>query len=249
MQVREIKRWQVKGTLDVITQSPWRILSVYGARRGDLLLRYPPRDPETNGVLVRRGDRFNVGGDLLPVQLADGTLDPRVAVGGCGVIVDASGREYNLAEKRAERRPGDKVIIEPAGTLRWMIVKQYDHNNPRPTKHWTPQGDKLNYDPLEYDLYLLQGMYNDSVKTQPNGQPMMGRYGQWRPFTQVCMRGALVIRALGVEWRITDPPQTDPIEYPTEAAETRSRAVITGFAGDNLVTLPVPGRRVAVRNF
>ena len=243
-EVREIRRWQVKGTMDAITQAPWRIISAYGARRGDLLLRYPPRDLETNGVLVRIGDRFPYNGELLPVQLPDGTLDPRMTIGGAGVIVDASGREYNLADKRAERRKGDKVIIEPAGTARWLQVKQWDHDNPRPTKHWTPSDDgKLHYEPLTYDLYQLQGFYNDQVKTQPNGTIMLGRYGQWRPFCQVCMRGVMVIRALGVEWRVTDPPQTEPIAYPLARVEVRARQRVTGFDGDNLIPMPLPGQR------
>ncbi len=234
--IRQIRRWQVKGTLDAITQSPWRVISALVARRTALFLRYPPRDPDTNGVLVRQGDLFNLNDGLIPVQQANG-LHPDVTIGGCGVIVDANRREYNLADKTAERRPGQKVVIEPAGTIRWMQVKQWDHDNPRPTKHWTPKDGWLNYNPLNHDLFLLQGFYNDQIKTQPNGQIMVGRYGQWRPFANLCLRGVTIIRALGVEWRVTDPPQIEPIEYPDAVTEAQARQYVTGFKGDNLIPL------------
>lgn len=212
-----IPRSQVKVTLDVINQSPWRMFTANVVRRSTVYLRYPPRNMTDNGALVRVGDHAPIDG---PDR------------GNPDIVIGPDGRRYNLLEASANRRRGEKIVLQAAGEMRTITVKNYDREKGNQSQHAPePTGRGRNYDPLEYDLYPLAGFYNDAFKTQPNGQRMIGRFGQWRPYTQICMRGITEFRALGNKWIVTDPPTDRPIEYPTPAEKAYARQHVVTESG------------------
>ena len=161
--------------------------SCYAYRRQPLELRYDPMNDLQNGPLCRVGDH-----SLL--------TDER------GTIRNAKGELYRLDGATARDpiylRRGDKIVLEDIGTGRWMVLKNYTKDeSPKATKHWQPQGRALNYDPAAHDLFMTQGAYNDLRK---NGR--IGRYGQWRPFAQICLRSLTIIRCRGIEYRVIESP-------------------------------------------
>ena len=207
--IHRIERWQVKQTLDEISKSPWRVFTAKVIRRSPLYLRYPPRNMTENGALARVGDHVPIGCDEW---------------GNPNVVFGPDGKLYDLTSSRINRRRGDKIVLQEAGETRTISIKNYDREKGNQSKHAPPvTGKGLNYDPLKHDLFPLAGFYNDQLKSQPNGERRIGRFGQWRPYTQVCMRGILEFNALNDTWIVITPPQTEPIEYPTEELETESK--------------------------
>lgn len=193
--VAYIHRRDLEGFLRHLTDSRpdgrplFPFFSCYAYRRQPLELRYEPIDQFTNGPLCRVGDH-----SLL--------ADPR------GVIRDVNGRLFELAGATARDpiflRRGEKIVIEDVGAGRWMVLKNWarEQRPQNPTKHWIPRGGALNYNPAEHGLFLFQGAYNDLVK---NGR--LARYGQWRPFTMLCLRSITIIRCKGCEYRVIEAPE------------------------------------------
>ncbi len=101
-----IKRTQVKTILDRIAASPWRVFTAQIKRRGDLFLRYGPRDMTTNGAFARDGDHSRLDADH-----------------GSTIIHGPDGERYDLTSKASNRRPGKKVLLQAAGTDRWVSCK------------------------------------------------------------------------------------------------------------------------------
>lgn len=212
-----IPRHRVKATFDAINQSPWRVFRAKVVRRSTVYLRYSPRNMTENGAMVRVGD-------YAPITGPDR--------GNPNVIYGPDGRRYDLTEARANRRKGDKIVLQEAGETRWITVKNYDREKGNQSRHAPePTGTGRYYDPLEYDLYPLAGFYNDDMKVQPNGAKMIGRFGQWRPYTQICMRGVTEFHALGHRWIVTDDPTDRPIEYPTPAEKAYAREHVVTESG------------------
>jgi hypothetical protein len=231
MATHRISRQQVKATFDMIASSPWRVFTAHIVRRTDVYLRYPPRNMTENGALVRAGDHAKL-------VTEDGQTHPDR--GNPSVIYDARNRRYDLREQAANRRPGAKMLLQSAGTLRWVSCINYNRERGNGSQHAAPlTGRGRNYDPLDYDLYPLAGFYSDGVKIQPNGLRMLGRFGQWRPYTQLCMRGVVEFHALGHKWIVTDPPQDGPIQYATEAERDYSRRHVVTTSG--MEAAPVGG--------
>lgn len=219
MATYRIPRSQVKRTLDAINRSPWRVFTATVVRRSTVYLRYPPRNMTQNGPFVRKGDYAPISG---PDR------------GNPNVIYGPNGQRYHLLDADANRRPGEKIVLQAAGEKRVIAVKNYNREKGNQSRHAPAvTGEGRFYDPLEKDLYPLAGFYNDDVKTQPNGQRMIGRFGQWRPYCQICMRGITEFRALGHRWIVTDPPTNQPIEYPpAERAYAREHVVTeSGMSG------------------
>jgi hypothetical protein len=184
------------------------IFTCFVARRTPLFLRYNPVSDLQNGPLVREGDHC---------ELSDK---------GRNVVRDARGRVYELdpqddatREKHLKgrspvflRRGGAKIVLQDVGTYRWMVVKNYDPEARNDTKHhkFTEDGE-LRYNPADKNLYLVRGMYNDAEK--PDG--MIGRFGQWRPWAQICLDSVTVVRCTdragrSMEWHIDDPTVRQP---------------------------------------
>lgn len=223
MAAHRISRQQVKPVLDVISQSPWRVFTARIVRRTDVYLRYPPRSMTENGALARNGD-------YAPLFTEDGSIHPDR--GNPNVIYGPDGRRYDLTDKSANRRAGTKILLQAAGTARWVSCKNYDREKGNGSRHAPPPtGTGRNYDPLQYDLYPLAGFYSDGVKIQPHGQRMIGRFGEWRPYTQLCMRGMMEFHALGHIWIVTDPTQDGPIQYETVEAHEYSRQHVVTTSG------------------
>jgi hypothetical protein len=217
MATYRIPRRLVKHTLDTISQQPWRLFAARCIRRSPVFLRYCPINMTTNGAYVRKGDYCKIDG---PDK------------GNPNIIWGANGHRYNLLDSSANRRPGEKIILQDAGDSRLVVVKNYDREAGNASCHARPvTGKGRNYDPLQHDLYPLAGVYNDAIKRQPNGEVRLGRFGQWRPYTQICMRGITSFRALGHRWIVTDPPTVDPICYPTVEEERFARIHVVTTSG------------------
>lgn len=206
--VETIRRDRVRSLLDHVTDRRpdgrplFPIFSVYVARRTALYLRYEPVSDFQNGPLARQGDHN------------------RMEDRGRNVIRDDRGRVYELdpqdettREKHLRGRSpiflrrGPKIVLEDVGTYRWMIVKNHDPETRNDTKHHQyVDGGELNYDPAEKNLYLVRGMYNDGVKADGR----IGRYGQWRPWAQICLDSVTLVRCTdragrNMEWHIDSP--------------------------------------------
>lgn len=188
---RVIRRSDLQGFLHHVTDRRpnghplFPIFSVYVARREDLYLRYAPIDQYTNGPLARVGDFCNL------------TDKGRNVVRN---LVKPD-REFSLDVDNARSlvftRRGEKIVLQPKGTWRWMTIKNWAKDQElKETKHHKPKGGKLNFNPADHDLFLVRGMYNDLTKS--NG--MIGRFNQWRPFALICMRSCAVIRINGMDY-------------------------------------------------
>ena len=192
--IRYLHRHELGGFLKRLTDCRpsgrplFPFFSCFAFRRTPLELRYDPIDQYNNGPLARVGDHSLIG-----------DKDK-------GIIRDMQGRVFQLRGTTPRDpiflRRGTKIILEDIGTGRWMILKNYAKEAPRPTKHWQPKGRSLRFNPREHDLFLFQGAYNDLRKS--NGR--IGRHGQWRSFTTVCLRSLTTIRCRGIEWRVIEPP-------------------------------------------
>ncbi len=99
-----VRRRHLRRLLNTLTARPWRVMAIDCARRGDLEARYSPQSATKNGALVREGDYSSID-----------DADCRA-----GTHVFGAGRKYPIAQAR---RPGDRVVIQPAGTLRTVMVK------------------------------------------------------------------------------------------------------------------------------
>lgn len=187
-----INRRNLPTLLRTICQKPAYAFSVVCERREDLPLRYPPVDRFTNGPLVYAGDA---------TSLRDGE-SVRVCPN-CGVESRQTARKCRACgEKRA------KIILEAAGTLRRMIVKGKNDNNP--TKHWESKGGQLPFNPAEHDLYLVAGMYADQNQDFGTGK-RMGRHGQWRSWCFICLRTTELIKYSGETYRIVEDDVVIPV--------------------------------------
>lgn len=195
MQTKFIHRKDLPGFLAHLTDRRpdgrplFPIFSVLSHRRTPLFLRYDPVDDFTNGPLCRVGDHC------------------RMEDRGQGIIRDEKGRPFDLegAGPRAAitRRKGEKIEIEGIGHERWQVIKNWAKDEElQATKHHIPKGGSLNFNPADHDLFLVRGMYNDLMKS--NGR--IGRHGQWRPFCMLCLRSMTIIRCMGVEYRVVEPP-------------------------------------------
>jgi hypothetical protein len=182
---RVIRRRDLQGFLRHVTDRRpdgrplFPIFSVYVARREDLFLRYPPIDQYTNGPLARVGDFCNITDKGR--NIVRNVVKPE--------------REFSLDVDNARTpvftRRGEKIVLQPKGTWRWMTIKNWAKDQPHAgTKHWQPKGGKLNFNPADHDLFLVMGMYNDTTM----------RFGQWRPFAMVCLRSCAVIRVDGIDY-------------------------------------------------
>lgn len=204
-----VERNELRQLLDEVTERPdgrprFPIFSVWVARRTPLYLRYLPVNDLQNGPLARIGDHCR--------------LEDR----GQNVLRSEDGRVWEVnptdaeqAEKHAvgrsrifmRRNCGEKVILEDVGTYRWMVVKNYDPEQRNDTKHHKfVEGGKLNYDPAERELYQVRGMYTDSEKADGR----IGRYDQWRPWAQICLRSCTIVRCVdragtAREWHVPSP--------------------------------------------
>jgi len=112
-------------------------------------------------------------------------------VGDCS---DVASRTYTKGSK-------SKIVLQPAGAERVVQFRRKlpDANGQHtPMKHWTPANGKLAFDPREKALYgPVVGMYNDSVKRQPDGSVRLGRWGDWRPWCFIGLRDGEVVEVHG----------------------------------------------------
>lgn len=98
-----------------------------------------------------------------------------------------SAPEYIFSVKfrtRNDRKNLDDTI-RPAGTIRHLTSKRKQNN--LPTKDWTSKRGRLNYNPVQHDLfqcYTIEGRGGDD-----------GRGNHW---AMVCCRSAFVIKNEGV---------------------------------------------------
>lgn len=156
------------------------IFSVLVARREPLYLRYPPIDQYTNGPFVRVGD-FNFVTDKGQKIIRNGER--------------VFSSDVTAAQTPIYRRKGEKILLEPEGAYRWMVVKNWARGETHQgTRHWRPKGGSLGFNPIDHDLFLVMGMYNDTVR----------RHGQWRPFAMICLRSCLKVRVGGHEYEVID---------------------------------------------
>jgi hypothetical protein len=147
-------------------------------------------------------------------------------------VVGVDGKHYDRRQTAINRRKGEKIVLQAAGDARLIQVKNYDREKGNRSQHAPERtGRGRNYDPLQHDLYPVAGFYNDAQKTQPNGTVMYGRFGQWRPYTMICLRGIQHFTAMGDTWIVTDPPQTDPIQYATPEEEASARKHVVTESG------------------
>ena len=107
------------------------------------------------------------------------------------------------------KRGSQKIILQPAGSIRRMLVKR-KFPNPEtgehtPLKHWTPKGGRLAFDPKEKGLFgPVAGMYNDAEKEQPSGGRRIGRLGDWRPWCFIALEGVTAIQNKGETYAVVD---------------------------------------------
>ena len=202
-----VRRSQVAALLEEITKDPEQIFSCEAARRDDLHLRYPPvNDVEGSGHLAYDGDRSDV---QTREFIRDGKTKTRrfdSFYDCCPNETDENGKIRSAFYGRAD----SKVILEAKGTFRKMLCKR--KRNDAPMKHWTgPKPDaQRNYDPAAHDLFVAAGMYNDRAKTQPNGTgKRIGRYGQWRPWLQICLRTIRDIQNKGIKYLVVEDNPED----------------------------------------
>lgn len=106
----------------------------------------------------------------------------------------------NLRTHRLRRTTTTKIILQEAGTLRTMIAKR--KTDAKPMKHWRSKGGRLPFDPATKGLYLVTGMYNDSVKDMGTGA-RIGRHGAWRPWCLIDLNTTRHIKYDGVDYVVT----------------------------------------------
>lgn len=203
--IERIRRDRVKSLLDHVTDRRpdgrplFPIFSVFVARRTPLYLRYAPVNDLQNGPLCRVGDHC---------ELRDR---------GRNVVRDTRGMIYDMDPGTEAhevgrspvflRRGAEKIILQDVGTFRWMVVKNHDPEARHDTKHHRyVEGGALPYNPADHNLYLVRGMYSDAVK----GDGRIGRFGQWRPWAQICLDSVTIVRCSdragrAMEWHIEDP--------------------------------------------
>jgi len=184
MQTKTIRRQDLSGFLKHVTDRRpdgrplFPIFSVRVARRDALYARYAPIDQYTNGPLCRVGD-YNLITDKGRNIVRNGEKE---------FDLDVTSTKAPVFHRR-----GKKIVIEEAGTYRWMVIKNWAKDQPhRGTKHWQPKGKGLGFDPAAHDLFLVMGMYNDATM----------RYGQWRPFAMICLRSCSEVRVNGTEYQV-----------------------------------------------
>ena len=107
------------------------------------------------------------------------------------------GDHSRLADRMYVKGSKEKIILEPAGLARKMIV--IGKRDARPTKHWRSKGGELAFNPIERGLYLVAGFYSDAKHNYGTGR-RIGRHGQWRPFCMVDMETTHRIVYEGVEY-------------------------------------------------
>lgn len=102
-------------------------------------------------------------------------------------------------------RGGKKIILEPAGTYRKMVLKG-KRPDPvtgihTPTAHYIDRGGEHRIDLRKHNLFgPLFGMYPDTPRRQPNGEVREGRYGQWRPWSYVNLDAVKEITGQGMTY-------------------------------------------------
>jgi len=170
-----IRRTEVKTLLEQVTKDPEQIFSVLCERRNAVHLRYEPEGMEGEGKLAYVGDYSLVA--------------TRQFVGG--------------------KRGSEKIELQPAGSVRLMLCKRKfpdaETGEHTPMKHWTPKGGRCRVNAEEHNLFgPVAGMYNDREKMQPNGQVMMGRLGQWRPWVFIALEGVKEIHNKGEVYQVVD---------------------------------------------
>jgi len=109
------------------------------------------------------------------------------------------GDRSNLFNRRFIQGSNHKIVLEPAGATRTMIVKRKTNDNPM--KHWQSQGGQLAFDPTELDLYLVAGIYNDEPKNYGAGK-RIGRHGSWRPWCLIDLRTTRLVKYSGVDYHV-----------------------------------------------
>ena len=224
-QTIDVRRSEVAALLDDITKNPAQIFSVECARRDDLYLRYPPVAIDAMGHLCYDGDctdivtrefiRITKKGERRFAEFTDC----------CPNAVDARGN----IRRKAYGLKDSKTILEPKGTFRRMLCKR--KLTDAPTKHWAPKPDgKRNYNPADHDLFQVAGMYNDNEKAQPTGGKRIGRFGQWRPWAQVCLRTIRLIRNKGIDYNVVDDVPTqlfmDDILLEAQCGQINSKTIM-----------------------
>ena len=99
---------------------------------------------------------------------------------------DAYVGDHSLLDSREYVKGSrQKIILQPKGTIRTMIVK--GKHNGQSMKHWESKGGRLPYNPKNKGLKLVAGMYNDASKDMGTGT-RVGRHGDWRPWAMICLR-------------------------------------------------------------
>ena len=195
----QIRRSEVAVKLEDMTRNPQHIFSVVCARRDDLHLRYPPVGIEAMGHLAYDGDASDVVTREFIRITKKGARRFASFFDCCPNKVDTNG---NIRSK-AYGLKDSKTILEPKGTFRRMLCKR--KLTDAPMKHWSPKPDgKRNYDPADHDLFQVAGMYNDNEKAQPTGGKRIGRFGQWRPWAQICLRTIREIKNNGIVYKVVD---------------------------------------------
>lgn len=109
------------------------------------------------------------------------------------------GDASDIATRQYVKGSKEKIVLQPAGQLRTMIVKGKNDN--RPMKHWQSKGGQLGYNPADHNLYLVAGMYSDQKQNFGTGK-RIGRHGQWRSFCMICLDGVHAIRYEGIEYLV-----------------------------------------------
>ena len=146
-----IQASEVRELFDRLTEHG-KIASAIVRRRTDVYLRYTPVDDKAKGKLAYLGDA-------------------------CDLVT----RQYTKGSKV-------KIMLQPAGAERLVQFRKKGPRDPEtglhtPLKHWEDKGSKrgLAFYPREKQLFgPVIGMYNDSVKRQPDGSMRIGRWGEWR---------------------------------------------------------------------
>jgi hypothetical protein len=150
----------------------------------------------------------------VPAFLAEATKDPAYIFSVTGprrndLLKREAPTDQYKSGKLVKGPDGKNVVIEKAGTIRTMTCLRRFVDPAtgmlKETKHHKPQGKGLRFDPASKGLFgPVGGMYNDAPKTQPNGEVMPGRYGDWRPFCFIDVNTVQVIENKGTTYVVED---------------------------------------------
>jgi len=109
------------------------------------------------------------------------------------------GDRSDLRTRRFIQGSRQRIILQPKGTLRTMIVKR--KTDIEPTKHWRSSGGTLSFDPIRKGLYLVYAMYRDRVQDFGAGR-RYSRHGQHRAWCFIDLFTTTRLRYNGVDYAV-----------------------------------------------